>query len=260
MSRDSIAETLLLVHDVLERNDIWHCLHFGTLLGAVRDGDVIEWDHDLDLLVRRADIPAILALNEQLAREELWFWSGYTVASGLAMNPGSLTHFDAGYLSIMRGDGSRGELYAPTLFADGVLRLYDLEREAYHWPQSSFPSWFVEETDEVELRGARFRIPRRADVLLRFLYGDDWRTPIRSVRDGGEWQEGRTAHGDVAAPNLEEQVAWCEAQGWDRPTAAGLPAWPRRIRGAGPPSWSPRTELTSGSCWWHDLDELAASY
>jgi hypothetical protein len=260
MAQAAIAEMLLRVHAAFDRHGIWHVLHFGTLLGAIREGDVIEWDHDLDLLVRREDVPAILALNDEIERDDLWFWEGKTLGVHLRLNPGHVPCFDAGYLSVMDANGSCGEAYAPTLFADGVLRLYDLATETYFWPQSSVPAWFFEETSTAEVRGVALPVPRDAEALLGFLYGEDWRTPQRAVTDGGEWVDGRTEHGDVGAPNLAEAVAWCLAQGWDRDRYAGLPEWPRPIRAAGPYSWEPRTVRTSGSCWWHDLDELAEHY
>jgi hypothetical protein len=258
--QDELAERAELVHGVLSDAGIWHVLFFGSLLGAVRDGDFIEWDHDIDFLVRHDDRAAIVALNDRLDREHLWFWHGLGAATDLALNPTHLPWYDAAYLSIMHAGGG-GELFAPVLFDDGVLRLYDLERDVYHWPQSSFPAWFVEDLDTVCVRGVDYPIPRAADILLGFLYGDDWRTPIRSVRDGGDQRDDRLANGDVGAPTLAAQVAWCEARGWDRGAYADRPAWPRRIRAAGPGGITyGRAAATSGSCWWHTLEELAEHY
>jgi hypothetical protein len=259
-SADAIFEALCHVHATLERHGIWHCLVFGTLLGAIRDGDVIAWDHDLDLLVRPVDVPRILALNEQTAEEGLWFWTGRTAAAALAANPGGVALFDTAHLGIMRDGACCGELYAPTLFADGVLRFWDREQEVVHWPRSSFPAFAVEELGTAEVRGVPFPVPRHAEALLEWHYGPDWRTPYRAVRDGGDPRDGSTEHGDVATPRLAGQIAWCERQGWDRTRYRGQPAWPRPLRGAGPQGDSPRAAATSGSEWWHTVAEVEAHY
>jgi hypothetical protein len=257
---DELFRLLVQLHNALERHDVWHCLIFGTLLGAVRDGDLIPWDHDLDLLVRPADVDRLLGLNEELAAEGLGFWTGRAMGNQLALDPHRVPWFDCGYLGIMVGNACRGELYAPLLFDDGVLRLYDLEQEVAFWPNASFPAFVVEELETVEVRGVPLPVPVHAERLLAWQYGEDWRTPYRSVRDGGDGRDGATSHGDLAAPRLAEQIAWCEAQGWDRSVYRGQPAWPRGLRGAGPTDGLPRAAATSRSAWWHTLDEVSRHY
>jgi hypothetical protein len=248
------------VHSALERHEIWHCLIFGTLLGAVRDGDLIAWDHDLDLLIRPVDIPRVLALNEELASEGLSFWTGRATGTQLAVNPGRLPWLDCGFLCIVAENGACGELYAPSLFADGILRLYDFEQEATFWPQNSFPSFVVSELATALVRGEPFPVPAMSEQLLEWQYGTDWRTPYRSVRDGGDPRDGSTSHGDLTHHDLAEQLAWCEANGWDRSIYLGQPAWPRPLGGAGPRDASDRTIQTSQSAWWHTTAEVERDY
>lgn len=257
---DDLFDLLRHVHSALERHGIWHCLIFGTLLGAVRGGDLISWDHDLDLLVRPVDVEQILGLNAELEGEGVTFWTGRAPADQLALNPGGVSWFDNGTLGIMTPSGCRGELYTPVLFADGVLRLYDLEQEVAFWPQCSFPAYAVEELRTLPVRGVPMPVPLHAEKLLEWHYGADWKVPYRAPRDGGTYRGGRTSHGDLAVPHLADAIAWCEAQGWDRSVYRGQPAWPRRLNGAGPRDPAGRAARTSGSAWWHTVDEIAAHY
>jgi hypothetical protein len=248
---------LRAVTAVLRQHRIWYCLFYGTLLGAVRAGDLIEWDQDVDLLIRPADVPRLLALDAELERHGLQVGVHRYTGSWLALNPGRVPCFDAGLLRVVR-DGAHCDLWAPTLFADGVLRQHDLDTEVCLYPETAFPAFFVELLGSAMVRGDTHPVPRHSDRLLSLLYGLDWRVPRRSAMDGGAPRKGRTSHGAVAEPELAHHAAWCVAQGWDRSRYVGQPAWPRTLRGAGPRDPSERTASTSGSTWWHTLAEIGA--
>ncbi len=42
---------LFYIVDILDKNNIEYHLEGGTLLGLVRDGDLLPWDHDIDLSI-----------------------------------------------------------------------------------------------------------------------------------------------------------------------------------------------------------------
>lgn len=54
------------VHAVLAAHGVPHWLDFGTLLGAVRDGELIPWDTDADFGIFARDRERVLALREEL--------------------------------------------------------------------------------------------------------------------------------------------------------------------------------------------------
>jgi hypothetical protein len=255
---ERVEAALRATHELLAEAGIWHCVTYGTLLGAVRDGALIPWDHDFDLFVRPADVPRIRALDTAAAGIEV---RRTTKAFGdLALGGGSVGLFDAGRLAVWADDVHLGDLFAPVLFADGVLRIFDLATAVSWTAHSSFPHFFVEELATVSIGGRPYPAVGQPEQFLAGVYGDDWRTPYKSVVDGGTSRTGSTTHGDTYAPKLAEEVAWCEAAGWDRSRYGGLPAWPRTIAGAGPwgPTW--RTSSTSGALWYRDRDELLAHY
>lgn len=60
-----------LIFDVtclLEKHDITYFLEGGTLLGIVRNGDLLPWDHDVDISVNSCDVEKILRLKIPLLR------------------------------------------------------------------------------------------------------------------------------------------------------------------------------------------------
>jgi hypothetical protein len=249
---DRLRYCLDRVCGALERAGLWYTLAYGTLLGAVRDGDLIPWDHDIDLLVREEEVPRVLAI-----RIDGFRFSPTTRDAGyLAINPGRICNFWTGAIAILHHGRKVGDLYAFTRFADGVLRRYDRATGAYWCPHSSFPAFFVEERASVDVRGRSCAVPAHAERWLEATYGADWRVPYRSVLDGGRPRAGVTNHGDRYEPTLAEQVAWARARGWDPTSYAGSPAWPQPIGGAGPRGPTARTVGSTGSLWWRDLEEL----
>ena len=72
---------LRLLTDVLdwfERNEIEYALDAGTLLGAVRDNDLIPWDDDIDLCIPQRELPKLEQALADLRSPAIWiskrFW------------------------------------------------------------------------------------------------------------------------------------------------------------------------------------------
>lgn len=57
-----LLETLYCLDDVCKRNNIDYYLEGGSLLGAVRYGDLIPWDDDVDIEMTRDDFNRIMSL------------------------------------------------------------------------------------------------------------------------------------------------------------------------------------------------------
>lgn len=256
---DLIATKLFEVHDLLEAAGIWHQVTYGTLLGAVRDGDVIPWDHDFDLVARPIDKDRIWALRPAMAEVGIDLRRRRYTGRMLAVAD-DIAEFEPGHFALWDERTIVGDIYLPALFADGVTRLYDFEHEVAWTPHTSTPHFFFLESSTVTIRGRELPGHAHPEEFLAGVYGDDWREPYRCVVDGGTARPDTTTHGDRYHPKLHAQIAWAESLGWDRTPYAGLPAWPRPVRGAGPVGSTERTRETSRALWWRDLDEMQANY
>ncbi len=258
MQLERVESALQTTHELLEAAGIWHCVTYGTLLGAVRGGALIPWDHDFDFFIRPADLARVLALDG--SADGLRFLRTTKPAAALALGSGRVATFDAMRVAVFSDDTHLGDLFAPSLFADGVLRIYDFGNEVNWTPHSSFPHFFVETLSTVQIGEREYPGVGHPEQFLAGVYGDDWRTPYRSAIDGGDLRTGSTTHGDTYEPKLAGEIAWCEARGWRRDRYAGLPAWPRTVAGAGPVGPTPRTASSSRALWFRDRAELTANY
>jgi LicD family len=254
-STDQIAACIAELHDALEEAGLWHSLIYGTLLGAVRDGDVIPWDYDFDFLIKPGDAQRIIALPK-LRKLGYRLEVRRNPGSWLSLNARGVKDFDCGSLSVFHGGVKVGDLYCFNLFADGVLRRFDLDQDVYWCPHSAFPAFFLEELTTARVRGNSYPVPREPEKLLAGIYGEDWRVPYKAHAQGGTVREGTTTHGDRFEPKLHAEIAWCREQGWDPSRYRNELAWPRPVAGAGPRGPTPRTIKNTGSLWWRDVGEL----
>ena len=51
---------LEIIDKIFNKHNIYYSIAYGTLLGAVRHWDLIEWDDDADLHILKSDIPKIM--------------------------------------------------------------------------------------------------------------------------------------------------------------------------------------------------------
>lgn len=81
---DILYSILCEVDDFCKKEGIRYCIGYGTLLGAVRYGDFIPWDDDVDIIMPRKDFDRFVAsyrgryeciLNTQ--RKDVFYVSGY---------------------------------------------------------------------------------------------------------------------------------------------------------------------------------------
>lgn len=153
-----LLELLFFTEDLLTRNGIFHWLDFGTLLGAVRDGDLIPWDWDVDLSILKADRERVVALQQQVAD------------AGYVMDARQKRVIQICYSKINR---QHVDLF-PWREKAGVYKSYLNE------PWTDFPPHYLERLAPVRLRGREFPAPTPVDAFLaQYRYGPDFMMPMR---------------------------------------------------------------------------------
>jgi SAM-dependent methyltransferase len=166
---------------------------FGTLLGAIREGDYIGHDNDFDVAYVSRERSGPAAAAELVAVARTLIDRGYRVE---AMS--SCLHVVDEARSKYRIDifhtyfDADGELQHPFGYA-GTTPVTDQEWEG---------------TREIDFSGGRALVPVRSEELLAAMYGDDWRQP----KTGFDWKierRGEDASGQLT-PAQRTTVYWAD--------------------------------------------------
>jgi LicD family len=166
---EHLVELMAFTSDLLERHGIVHWLDYGTLLGAVREGELIPWDNDVDFSMLQRQEQQALALAEKIAA------AGYRLDTS-----------QQGVIRILYSEVN--ELHVDLFLweARGGL-LQPLEDISYAWPgmasRLAFPERFIAPIGEISLYGRRFPAPTSVHEFLRdHRYGPGYATPARSIK------------------------------------------------------------------------------
>jgi hypothetical protein len=170
---------LLAVARALDRAGLhWH-LEGGTLLGIVRDGDLLPWDTDMDVSVQADDAPHLVrALRAALPWREWRLAPRRFTADGPAWRRGQLRLLKVASRRLGFLDGPLRLDVFVKYRADGQA-WWQAEERVMRVPEAHYAGH-----DPLEWRGATLRAPRDPAGYLALKYGD-WRTPVR------DWQAGR---------------------------------------------------------------------
>lgn len=145
VSRDN----LLTVRDILMRSEVRWGLIYGTLLGAMREGDFIEHDEDTDIYIFHEDRKKLIDNIPEFVNH------GFKVA-----------RYDASLMSIIRGDD--------------YIDFYFFKRRIFGERKSGgyfVPNSFFTTQSVLTFLGVDFPTVNEPKRFLAYVYGEDWRIP-----------------------------------------------------------------------------------
>jgi lipopolysaccharide cholinephosphotransferase len=175
------TKLLLKAVDVFDVYNVEYQIDYGTLLGLVRDGDLIPWDHDIDISIPSSQIEN-LCRNFWKFRSRGWFVHCVTMKSDChAWRRGDIRVVKIRSCAIPY-------LIPGEVFLDISIR----------YPYGDFHWWstcgyvcraatrYFAGGETIEFANRSVRVPQNYEQYLTEVYGD-WRTPNpqhRAADDG----------------------------------------------------------------------------
>ncbi len=163
--------------DIFDTNGISYWLDDGSLLGIIRDGTLIPWDHDVDIGIPGESVKHILDLKYDFLPKYLL--RKKTINS--TWLPGQVRSIKI---------KTTWEKMMHVNFHVDLFAKYKVGNR-YHWIDSnalkSIDAKYYDQLDEIEWEGRRISIPSSIEDYLTIRY-NDWRTPSRNFspsRDDG---------------------------------------------------------------------------
>lgn len=155
-NKEVVLRNLLEFKEVMNKYDVPFSFCMGTLLGAVREGDFIYQDDDIDVVVgyEFKNTPAMESVRNDMCGRGFW------------VPTEGMPEYDACFI----GDGEKIEIWYYERIGD--YRVYDCERVK----TSYFRAELLERTQVINFQGHEFLIPDEAVQVLDLTYGkDEWR-------------------------------------------------------------------------------------
>lgn len=163
-------EMLTYFSQLMEASEINLFLEFGTLLGLIRDGKIIDWDDDIDFSVN--DYHASRTANVLIQNYKDFPYSDKVkwTATARKDKDGNIWYIS---LNFENKDLSS---FIPFEIAFGVRKVFDDKSVCMRGRYISCNKDFFSKYDVLEFKNTNIKIPHNSTDYLNFIYGD-WNTP-----------------------------------------------------------------------------------
>lgn len=169
-------EVLLLVNNIINNTGIILWIEWGTLLGYIREGKLIDHDYDLDFATWELEPNEYKRLSSSLKEKGFslvrQFKNGDSIVSETYQYKGVLVDID-----YCQRSGKKCVFYEYDIEKDTIIhkegRTYRYEKLGVYI--YSFPTFRVVKTQFQN--GIECYIPENTDIQIVYRYGKDWRIP-----------------------------------------------------------------------------------
>ena len=218
MDEKRAIELLGIMKKILDKHNITFWINAGTMLGAIRSGKFISFDHDIDLGIWVEDREK---LKEAIKETEFSaYFDDYFSYNGIKITTGNMTvgirmydkDKEISKFRYMNAESKKGEfidymlwclklrhaeskedsipLYI-TKFLVGFCKIIPafIRRQIIRFLHYVYikvdsdckvlvlPNHYYRDLKEIDFYGLKVKIPVKAEELLEYRFGEDWRTP-----------------------------------------------------------------------------------
>jgi len=157
----ALRQTARYVFEVMRSRNIRYWLEGGTLLGAVRNGDIIPWDYDVDIGIYQDDIERFEILRfcrdkqEAYVDKEGYVWEKAREGDFYRVQYSQTNHL---HVDIFPFFSRNGTMTKNTWFET-------------HRQDTEFPESFVQWLEQIKFIGVNASIPNNAKQFLELKFG-----------------------------------------------------------------------------------------
>ena len=166
-------DLLLRVTDILDRNQVIYHLEGGTLLGIVRDGDLLPWEHDLDISIPAHQLDRFIRCASELSSLKWILRSRYRFSKKHdAWGDNAYRLFKI---------KNRKFIFFSGRFCFDIFVKYEFENYVYWEAKEKLmrvEKKFYQSYEEIEYFGKKLKVPNSYKEYLSVKYGD-WSIKVK---------------------------------------------------------------------------------
>lgn len=169
-TKDFAKELLVYFNNIANQSNIDLFLDFGTLLGLTRDGDIIDWDDDIDFSINEEDseklVNTLYKHRDQLPHTDILKWNAKVRKD---------KYNKAWYISL-RFTNKEDLVYYPFEVAFGVRKFFGNRSVCMRNSYLSCDDVHFNKSSTIRFLDSDIKVPYNHEKYLDLLYGN-WKVP-----------------------------------------------------------------------------------